>query len=458
MSALAQITQPSLVRTLTIRLVTAALMLMVLQSGIFAVRDYFNETDFHDNYVRGEAQRLARAVAPAGRKLSASLPAQYTGLKSADYAFRMVDSHGRVIAEHNFVRLGPLTPWTDGTSQRQDFWVQKIAWEERMHVAGGLRIRRAEGDIWVELATFGDPALTYLRYIAQDVLDDILIPLLPLLLLTIFIAVTSVRSSLQPLVHAADRADEISILERGERLDVSGLPVEAAHFASATNRLLDRVADLVGAHRLFIARAAHELRTPLSIIMLELSHLKGVDTKRLEADLRTMSEIVDQLLGLSRLEALEKPVMRPIDLAALSADIISRMKGLADSKGQKLSLSAHEGACVTGDETALREALRNLVDNAIKHTPSGTEIRVEVDAGGTIVVEDSGPGLGSLSAEEMQKPFRKGTTTSSGAGLGLAIVRQAAELHDGRLDIGPSKLGGVRFVIRLPLQDDRSRP
>ena len=265
------------------------------------------------------------------------------------------------------------------------------------------------------------------------------------------------RSSLQPLVHAADRADEISILERGERLDVTGLPAEAAHFASATNRLLDRVADLVGAHRLFIARAAHELRTPLSIMMLELSHLKGDDAKRLEADVRSMSEIVDQLLALSRLEALEKPVMRTVDLAALSADIVSRMQGLAAGKGQKLSLSAHEAASVAGDETALREALRNLVDNAIKHTPSGTEIRVEVDAVGTIIVEDSGPGLGALSPEEMQMPFRKGTTTSSGAGLGLAIVRQAAELHAGRLEIGPSKLGGARFVIRLPPGNAGSR-
>ena len=187
-------------------------------------------------------------------------------------------------------------------------------------------------------------------------------------------------------------------------------------------------------------------------MMLELSHLKGNDAKRLEADVRAMSEIVDQLLSLSRLEALEKPVMRIVDLATLSADIVSRMQGLAASKGQRLSLSAHEAASVAGDETALREALRNLVDNAIKHTPSGTEIRVEVDAHGTIVVEDSGPGLGSLSPEEMQLPFRKGSTNSSGAGLGLAIVRQAAELHGGRLEIGPSTLGGARFAIRLPAE------
>ncbi len=449
MSALDQIKQPSLVRTLTIRLVTAALVLMVLQSGIFAVRDYLKETDFHDNYVRGEAHRLARLVTGADRHID-SLPAQYTGARSGDYAFRMVDGQGRVIAEKNFERLGPLSPWTDGTSSRQDFWVQKISRDERMHVAGGLRIRSANTEIWVELATFGDPDWTYLRYIAHDVLDDFLIPLLPLLLLTIFVAVTSVRSSLRPLVRAADRADEISILERGERLDVTKLPAEASHFASATNRLLDRVTDLVAAQRLFIARASHELRTPLSIMMLELGKLKDDNAKLLEADVRAMSGIVDQLLALSRLESLEKPVMAPVDLTLVAEAIVQRMQGLAERTGHSIVIESKREHPVAGEETALREAIRNLIDNAIKHTPPGTQVRVSIEADGSIVVDDSGKGLGNLSAEEMQQPFRKGSTSSDGAGLGLAIVRQAAELHGGRLEIEASPFGGARFTIRMP--------
>ena len=441
MNPLGQMAMPSLVRTLTLRLVVATMALMVLQAGIVAVRDYFNETDFLNNYVRREAQRLARLVVGQPRDagvLAASLPARYGGRNAAAYAFRVVEADGRIIAERNAEMLSPLSPWTDRPSLRQDFWVRKLDSPERMHVAGGLKIRRDQRDIWVELATFGDPENTFLGNIAQDILDDVWVPMLPLVLLTILVAATSVRSSLRPMMRAASRADEISVIERGERLDVTELPAEASHFASAINRLLDRVADLVAANRLFIARAAHELRTPLSIMMLELAHLKDENAKRLEADVRSMSEIVDQLLALSRLETIGKPRMVAVDVSTIVRELVARMHEWAEKDGHKLSFTSHRETTALGDEATLRDAVRNLLENAIKHTPPGTEIRVSVGGEATVVVEDSGPGLGSLSPEQMQLPFRKGSTRGSGAGLGLAIVRQTVELHGGRFDIGRS--------------------
>ena len=125
MNALGQMAMPSLVRTLTLRLVVATMALMVLQAGIVAVRDYFNETDFLNNYVRREAQRLARLVIGQPRDagvLAASLPARYAGRNAAAYAFRVVEADGRIIAESNAEMLSPLSPWTDRPSLRQDFW------------------------------------------------------------------------------------------------------------------------------------------------------------------------------------------------------------------------------------------------------------------------------------------------------------------------------------------------
>lgn len=451
MNPLGQIGAPSLVRTITIRLVLATIFLMMLQAGIVAVRDYINETDFLNNYVRREALKVARAL-PVQKGAPLKLPSQYVGANSGAYAFRIIENDGRILLEHNGFFLVNYSPWNERPSARQDYWVRDVDTSQRMYVVGGIKTKRENRDVWVELASFGDPDDTYLGNIAQDILDDVWVPMLPLVLLTILVAAISVESSLRPLTRAAQRADEIAVLEKREHLAVAELPAEAYHFASAVNRLLDRVADLVAAQRQFIARAAHELRTPLSIMMLEISNLKEENAKRLEADVRQMSEIVDQLLALSRLEAIGTPEMKSVDLDGIVREMVGRMQSLALRRNHQLTLQSHLTEPICGNETALREAVRNLIDNAIKHTPEGTEIRITLKNGASVIVEDSGPGLGALTAEEAQMAFRKGATNTDGAGLGLAIVRQAAELHGGKLDIGQSPLGGARFIISLPQQ------
>lgn len=455
MSRIGDAAPAGLVRTLTVRLVVTTVLVMLLQAGMVAVRDYLNETDFHNSYVRREAQQLARWFSAQHADAAARAPGNdrmnfFSGPNAAAYGFRIVDAEGRLLAAQNAYHLQALSPWSGKPSTRQDFWVRKLDSPERMHVAGGLKVNRVNRDIWVELATFGDPDSTYLYVIAMEILDDVWLPMLPLILLSLGVAIVSVRSSLRPLVVAAREADKISVLERKERLDLTQLPAEASHFASAINRLLDRVADLVSAQRLFIARAAHELRTPLSIMMLELGHLKDPSGKRLEGDVRAMSAIVDQLLALARLETTPRSSLQPVDISTVARELVGRMLEWAEQNGHKLTFATHREAPITGDETALRDALRNLIENAVKHTPPGTQIRIEVTREGALVVEDNGPGLGSHPPEELTLPFRKGSTTSDGAGLGLAIVRQAAELHGGRLDIGKSPLGGARFVLQLP--------
>jgi len=448
-----RIQSPGLVWSLTARLAITTLVVMLLQAGIVSVRDYIGETDFLSTYVKREALAVARAVndqKTAGPKAPLRLPAQYVGPNSDAYSFRVVEANGRVIAQHNGDRIASVADWNDRSSQLQDFWVRKLAADERMHVTGGLKIRQPSGVLWVEVATFGDPAGTYLSTLVLDVLHDVWAPALPLVMLSLLVVAVSVRHSLRPLVEAASRADQISVLERGERLDVTKLPAEASHFASAINRLLDRVADLVAAQRLFIARAAHELRTPLSIMMLEIAHLKEQDSKRFEADLADMSGIVERLLSLSRLQTLAAPPLHPVDVATLAREIIARMLPWAQKDGHDISFVSHYDGVLLGDEMSLREAIRNLLENAVRHTPPGTRVCVEIADDGSIVVEDSGPGLGPHSLEELQQPFRKGSESSSGAGLGLAIVRQATELHGGQLDVGKSALGGAHFVLRLP--------
>jgi two-component system, OmpR family, sensor histidine kinase TctE len=117
------------------------------------------------------------------------------------------------------------------------------------------------------------------------------------------------------------------------------------------------------------------------------------------------------------------------------------------SQHHKIDLRLRDPRKLRGDPVAVREALCNLVENAVKHTPAGTSILVTVGPDRTITVEDSGPGLASETSDQLFQPFRKGNPSTEGAGLGLAIVRQAVELHRGSIQVGRSSLGGAKFKL-----------
>ena len=127
---------------------------MLLQAGIVAVRDYWNETDFQKTYVRREATLIAREFRLRQDvlrfKVLAKRPAHYFGPHAEAYAFRVVDANGAVLAQHNGARIETLSPLSEKSATRQDFWVRKLDANKRMHVAGGLKVRRDDRDFWVE--------------------------------------------------------------------------------------------------------------------------------------------------------------------------------------------------------------------------------------------------------------------------------------------------------------------
>lgn len=444
---------PSLVRTLTLRLAMASLLAMALQLGIVAARSYLDQEALLDAYVNHEASALSRALRPETaepRIQRRDFPQHYRQDRAAAYAFRVLARDGRVIAEHNGGELAAISPWAVMPSENQDLWLRNLDPDKHMFVAGGVRQRRGDKEFWVEVLTRGDPAHAHLRILAIDVLDDVWMPMIPLVVLTLGVAILSVRRALQPLVAAADRADATTLAQLDRQFDASQLPREAASFVTAINSLLDRVNQLVLSQRLFIARAAHELRTPLSIMLLELERIDDKRVRRLEADVRNMSDLVNQLLTLARLESVQEVAREPVDLTALAEEVVDRLGDWARTSGHKLTLDGADTVAVRGDRVGLREAMRNLVENAVKHTPAKSAVHVRVLPGAHIVVEDDGPGIDDATAAEMFEPFKKGNSASEGAGLGLAIVRQTAELHKGALKVDRSPLGGARFDLYIP--------
>ncbi|MCD6734800.1 MAG: ATP-binding protein [Burkholderiaceae bacterium] len=241
------------------------------------------------------------------------------------------------------------------------------------------------------------------------------------------------------------------------------LPTEVEPMVRSLNGLLERLRRAFAAQRAFVADAAHELRTPIAALKLQAGLVARArdDASRsaalveLNAGIDRSAHLIDQLLTLARSEpeALAAAAAS-VDLARIAGNAVAEMLPLAQARGSRIELSAAQPAAVRGDEKALQSLVRNLVDNALRHTPGGSRIEVEVAADGDAVclsVDDDGPGI---PVEERERVFDRfygrSVGDDAGSGLGLAIVKAVVERHDGRIELAQSALGGLRVAVHLP--------
>ena len=287
---------------------------------------------------------------------------------------------------------------------------------------------------------------------------------LPLLLVAPFIAAAAwwlTGLALRPLQRVAAgvrQRDEQSL----EPLPTAGLPEEVAPLVSALNALLQRLQRSLDTQRAFVADAAHELRSPLTALKLQLQLLKRADgeagraeaAEALAAGIDRAARLVEQLLTLARTEPGAAPVpLQPLDLSELVREAVADTVPLALARGTALELQADAPVTVPGERAALRALVRNLADNAVRYSPPGTrvELRVAVEEGQpTLTVDDAGPGIPPAERERVfDRFYRRGQSDEPGTGLGLAIVRGVAQQHGASVTLGDSPLGGLRVTLRF---------
>jgi len=261
-----------------------------------------------------------------------------------------------------------------------------------------------------------------------------------------------IRRALSPVVRVSRIASRIDPKRTDLRLPSTDLPRELLPLIEAVNEALDRLEKGMTLQKEFTADAAHELRTPLAVLRARVDSIP-VDSfpeqkvlAALKSDIDVMSHVVSQLLEIAELENANLRIDDRVDLYAVASEVVSMIAAVAIAQGKEVALTGGP-VLVRGNAAMIFRAVRNLVDNAIKHTQSGSEVVVEVREDGTIAVSDNGPGVPKSERGLIVRRFWRARRDQDGAGLGLSIVSRIAELHGAKLGISDRDGGGAVFSL-----------
>jgi two-component system OmpR family sensor kinase/two-component system sensor histidine kinase QseC len=280
----------------------------------------------------------------------------------------------------------------------------------------------------------------------------------PVMALLLWWLAARMLAPLQRLTDGVKARDEQSL----QALPTAGLPDEVAPLVGALNGLLQRLGASLGAQRAFLADAAHELRSPLTALKLQMQLLQRAPddaarqaaTQALTAGIDRAARLVEQLLALARAEpGAPATTHTSVDLNEAVRAAVAETVPFATARGTSVELFADTPVTVRGDAAALTALARNLADNAVRYSPPGArvELRVMLDAGEPVLqVDDAGPGIAPADRERVfDRFYRHAAGDEPGTGLGLAIVRSVAQQHGASVTLGDSPLGGLRVVVRF---------
>ena len=453
----------SLAFALIIRLAAVALFVIAVQSVLIAWRGAADPLERIEAVLGKDIAILSAHLKPDGSiDLPDALARRYRDYPD-DYAYAVFGPDLQIIAPIN-QHLIHTPPLTDDARLRG--WLTSRDELRGPVWSSGRMVRRGDGVYWVAAAMRGDPANLYLSVILGRLAEEIGITILPLLAILLLATVWTVRGSLKPLQRAAAEAAAVNGRTEGARIAETRLPAEVHSLVRAVNGALERMDRSLAFQREFTANVAHELRTPLAILTLQLDKLPdGAEARRLKADVAGMVRLVDQLLKVAQLEALQfKPDGR-VDLAGVTRDIIAQLAPLAIRDGKELAFEDRGAGRIQGHPDAMAAALRNLVENALRVSPAGATVTVQAGPGPRIAVTDRGPGIPDEIRGLVFQRFWTADRSGANSGLGLAIVKKTVEAHGGTIAIADSDEagngdggGGATFILSFPPLPDRSPP
>jgi signal transduction histidine kinase len=385
---------------------------------------------------------IARAVA---RQTDGSLTIRMTPdlamlyEKSPDLWFVAEDDAGRSVT------FGRVPRHFDGFVGRLDDLSYAQMRDRRSPYDLAAVIRREAGPAGA-LTILGHGKLTELSFTVLMASNVVLVPTFILLVVTSLVVTPwIVRRSLAGISRIAREAEQIDTDRRGRRLSEEHVPEEIVPLVRAVNDALRRLDDGYERQRRFIASAAHELRTPIAILLAKAESVHGGTKGDLINDVQRLATLAEQLLDLQRLDTERND--EELDLGLLVRRVVADLAPLLIASDRTIELQIDDGQLLRGDGAALERVVTNLIQNAIQH--GGRHVSVRVD-GTAFEVEDDGPGIPREERERVFEPFHRLRPRATGSGLGLNLVQQVVERHGGRVTMLAAEGGGTIARVELP--------
>jgi signal transduction histidine kinase len=440
-------------------LLLAVLVACVMLLALLSVQLDRTEHDLRQRSLDEAAQYVAHHLKtkPDGSLSLPSVPG--TSWASFGYPVAVLDDQGRVLfkrpEELDQTVIRALDEQRQRAARRNHllgairFFSVSLGSQEL--IGASLRVRADSGDRII--IVFKDEN-------APDVLVDdvvrefpyrslqVMVPLLVLLLLG---GGLIIWRRTRPIARVAAIAREIGPDTLSRRLPEEDLPAEVQPIVRAVNGALERLQAAADAQRVFLRRAAHHLRTPLTVLSARASMLDDSETAaQLRGDVGEIARIIAQLLHLNEIDTMPEQPGTLADLAAVGEAVRQDLAARAVRQGLFIELNAPAApVLVHGDPNVIEVGVANLVENALQHSPPGGAVEIVVAPDARIAVADSGPGVPAELRGRIFEPFWSGDRHGARPGLGLAIVQRVADRCGATITVGSSAKGGAVFELRF---------
>jgi signal transduction histidine kinase len=439
---------PTLASLVIRRIVFFTAMAMLAQLAFVWAEYWSNDQELGHLAIEHESSALAAGIIQNENELSFDLPEELRSRYGGDdsgYFARIRTGSGKILfsncdaeCSQRFLPLN-LDPPT--------FWMKQIRPGKPLSVAGGTVVDQGSEPVLVEVAMIGDKHSVLSAVLADEAVEHMIAPMSLLFVVVVGATALSIMQALGPVRRVANLLSALDPLALGARLPTHSMPREIAQFTMAINSAFYKMRELVQAQKIFTSAISHEVRTPLAVARLELEKIKDPRARKVEQDLEALNHLVEQLTTLARLEGADLAAAEYIRPSEIAENVVSALAPLVFSAGKTIALINRGATSFHGYPSLVENALRNLIENSIRHAGADAQITVEVGPGASFLVCDDERESNS------RAPSKASAVSSDGLGLGLKIVRRIARIHGGFFELIKTPAGTTAaHIVFAPIK------